>query len=233
MKRLALTLLLPGAAFAEQTVSKEKALDLAGNVQVIFERKCNECHGSHLDKPEGKFGHVLDLRRMADNLDYVVRGKAWQSELFRLVDEGEMPPDDHPKTPPLTGEEKDIVRRWIQAGAPHELPAVLPKRLFAESAPSKTEADAGLRQKKVTLDLRDQPASAVFAEIGRQSGLAIDYAAPKREPRLSITIKDGTAAETLEYLALCGDFALRWNGDTAILSRHEVPGPQKSSGKVK
>lgn len=231
MKRLALFLLLPGAAFAQQTVSKEKALDLAGNVHVIFEHKCNECHGSHLDKPEGKFGHVLDLRRMADNPDYVVRGKVSRSELYRLVEEREMPPDDHADTPPLTGEENDVVRRWIQAGAPHELPAVLPERLFAESAPATTPANSGLRQKKVSLDLREQPASAVFAEVGKQSGLTIDYSAPKNEPRLSVTIKEGTAAETLEYLALCGNLALRWNGDTAILRRHEASGPPKSDGK--
>ena len=107
MKRLALFFITAGVAQAQQPVSKEKALDLAGHVHVIFEHKCNECHGSHLKKPEGKFGHVLDLKRLADNLDYIERGKPHRSELYHLVNDGEMPPDDHPKTPPLTGEEKE------------------------------------------------------------------------------------------------------------------------------
>ncbi len=231
MKCLALILLLPGAALSQQTVSREEALDLAGNVHVIFERKCNECHGSHLAKPDGRFGYVLDLRRIAENLDYVVPGKAWESEIYRLVDEGEMPPDDHPKTPPLTAEEKDVVRRWIQAGSPHELPAELPKRLFTEPAPAKSAANAGLRLTRISLDLRDHPASAVFAEVGRLSGVTIDYSAPANEPRLSITIEAGTAAETLEYLALCGNFALRWNGDTAVLRPHKVVAPSKPPAK--
>jgi hypothetical protein len=45
-----------------------------------------------------------ELQRLADNLDYIERGKPHRSEIYRLVNDGEMPPDDHPKTPPLTGE---------------------------------------------------------------------------------------------------------------------------------
>jgi len=222
MTRITFTLLLAATAHAQQPLTREKALDLAGNVHVIFERKCNECHGRHLAKPDGRFGYVLDLKRMADNFDYIQRGKAHQSELFRLVNEGEMPPDDHPKTPPLTGEEKDIVRRWIQAGAPHELPATLPKRVFVEPPSSAAAAVANARQKRVSLDLRDQSAAMVFAEITRQARLDIHYTAPRNEPHLSITLQRGTAAEALDYLALCGNLVLTWSGDTAWLRPHDA-----------
>lgn len=223
MKHLALILTLTTAAQAQQPVSKDKALDLAGNVHVIFEHKCNECHGSQLKKPEGKFGHVLDLKRMADNAEYIVRGKPAQSEMYRLVNEGEMPPDDHPKTPPLTGEEKDVVRRWIQAGAPHELPAVLPQRSFATPAPA---AVAKLpKDTRVTLDVRDKPAGEVFADIAKQSGLKIDYTAPKHEPHLSITLKNGTTIEALDYLVLCGNLTLVWEGGTAKVGANPRPQP--------
>lgn len=201
-------------ANAQQPISKDKALDLAGNVHVIFEHKCNECHGSQLKKPEGKFGYVLDLKRMADNEEYVIRGKPQKSELFRLVNEGEMPPDDHPKTPPLTSEEKDVVRRWIQAGAPHELPAVLPKRTFAAAAPAKAKSPKDTR---VTLDVRDQPAGQVFADIAKQAHIEIAYTAPKNEPKLSITFKNGPLNEALDYLVLCGNLTLRWEGDKAVI----------------
>lgn len=218
MRHLAPLLLLGGVALAQEPVSKEKALDLAGNVHVIFEKRCNECHGSHLKKPEGKFGHVLDLKRMADNLDYVERGKPHQSELYRLVNDGEMPPDDHPKTPPLTGEEKDIVRRWIQAGAPHELPAVLPKRVFLDPLPVATNAAGSVKGKRVTLDQRDQPPGTLFGEITKQTGVVIRYTAPKNEPRLSIRINGGTVGEVLDYLCLNGNLVLRWSGETALIT---------------
>lgn len=209
---------LPCLLLAQQPVSKDKALDLAGNVHVIFEHKCNECHGSQLKKPEGKFGYVLDLKRMADNEDYVVRGKPQKSELFRLVNEGEMPPDDHPKTPPLTGDEKDVVRRWIQAGAPHELPAVLPKRTFATPAPAKPKVIKDIR---VTLDERNQPAGQLFADIAKQAKIEIAYTAPKHEPKLSITLKNGKLSEALDYLVLCGNLTLAWDGEKAVIGPHK------------
>ena len=229
MKPLLLILALVASANAQQPVSKEQALDLAGNVHVIFEHKCNECHGAHLKKPEGKFGHVLDLKRMADNAEYIVRGKPAQSEMYRLVNEGEMPPDDHPKTPPLTGDEKDIVRRWIQAGAPHELPAVLPKRSFATASPASANAAINVKTKRITLEVRDRPAGEVFADIDKQSGLQLHYTAPQHEPRLSITLKNGTIAEALDYLILCGNLTLTWDGATAKIGPN--PPPQAAGAK--
>ena len=214
MKTTLLLVLVAFPAIAQQPVSKDKALDLAGNVHVIFEHKCNECHGSQLKKPEGKFGYVLDLKRMADNEDYVIRGKPQKSELFRLVNEGEMPPDDHPKTPPLTGDEKDVVRRWIQAGAPHELPPVLPKRTFAAPAPAKAKSPKDIR---ITLDVRDQPAGQVFAALAMQAHIEIAYTAPTNEPKLSITFKNGPLNEALDYLVLCGNLTLRWEGEKAVI----------------
>jgi len=215
MKPFVLLLIVSAiAANAQQPVSKDKALDLAGNVHVIFEHKCNECHGSQLKKPEGKFGYVLDLKHMADNEDYVIRGKPQKSELFRLVNEGEMPPDDHPKTPPLTGDEKDVVRRWIQAGAPHELPAVLPKRTFVTPAAAKPKSAKDIR---ITLDVRDQPAGRVFADLAKQAHIEIAYTAPTNEPKLSVTFKNGPLNEALDYLVLCGNLTLRWEGEKAVI----------------
>lgn len=118
---LALVMLLcvPGAQSAEAT--KEEALRVAQQVHDIFEVKCLDCHGPELPRPKGKFGYVLDLQRMADNPEYVTRGKPDDSELYKMVLNDEMPGDDAP-VPPLTPEEKDIVKRWVEIGAPGELP---------------------------------------------------------------------------------------------------------------
>jgi uncharacterized membrane protein len=76
-----------------------------------------DCHGPELPRPKGKFGYVLDLKRMADNPEYVTRGDPEKSELYQMVFSDEMPGEDAP-VPPLTTEEKEVVRRWIELGAP-------------------------------------------------------------------------------------------------------------------
>jgi uncharacterized membrane protein len=119
------SLLWAGAIFAapaEKAASKEEKLQLAGAVFRIFETKCADCHGSHLPKPKGKFGYVLDLKRVADNSEYIVRGDPGESELYLMVKNDEMPGEDA-DVPPLTDEEKRLVERWVRIGAPHELPA--------------------------------------------------------------------------------------------------------------
>ena len=103
---------------------KEEKVKLAAEVYKIFEAKCADCHGAHLPKPKGKFGYVLDLKRMAENPKYVVRGNPKESELYQLVKNDEMPGEDSFLLP-LTDEEKKIVERWVQIGAPHEVPPVV------------------------------------------------------------------------------------------------------------
>jgi uncharacterized membrane protein len=115
---LLLAVIARGGA-AESEVEGVKA---AVKVREIFEAKCLDCHGPELPRPKGKFGYVLDLRRMADNPEYVERGKPDKSELFKLVFNDEMPGEDA-NVPPLTKDEKEIVRRWIELGAPDAPPS--------------------------------------------------------------------------------------------------------------
>ncbi len=79
--------------------------------------KCAACHGPDLAKPEGRFGYVLDLRRIAANPEMVIPGSPDESELWVLVKKGEMPPPDSADVP-LTEIQKEIIRTWIESGAP-------------------------------------------------------------------------------------------------------------------
>lgn len=90
---------------------------LASHVYAIFQARCTECHGANLQRPKGKFGYVLDLARLAANPKMIVPGMPAQSELYQTVFHDEMPP---PKSnrPPLTSEEKEIVKSWIEAAHP-------------------------------------------------------------------------------------------------------------------
>src|SRR5262249_4598145 len=68
--------------------------DLGGEVKMVFQAKCVQCHGPQLPKPKGKFGYVLDLKRVAANPDLVVPGKPEESQLWDLIDNGEMPAEN-------------------------------------------------------------------------------------------------------------------------------------------
>ena len=90
--------------------------NLAAKVQEVFAARCTPCHGPDLQKPRGRFGYVLDLRRMAANPELVIPCRPDQSELWELVSRNEMPPEDSPGGE-LTAPEKQLIHDWIAAGA--------------------------------------------------------------------------------------------------------------------
>jgi uncharacterized membrane protein/mono/diheme cytochrome c family protein len=111
----------------------------------LFESKCNDCHGAQLAKPKGKFGYTMDLKRVAANEEYVVAGDPEKSELFRLVNEDEMPGKDS-EHGVATAAEKLALRQWIQIGAPAALPPALAARqaeLMSSQTPEVEKPKAG------------------------------------------------------------------------------------------
>jgi uncharacterized membrane protein/mono/diheme cytochrome c family protein len=102
---------------------------IGNEVREVFATRCAACHGPKLAKPKGRFGYVLDLKRLAANPEMVIPYKPTESELWLLVERNEMPPTGSPGGS-LTPEQKEIIRTWIASGAPEaSLPA-------AESPPS-------------------------------------------------------------------------------------------------
>jgi mono/diheme cytochrome c family protein len=90
---------------------------LADEARAVFKAKCAGCHGPDLEKPQGRFGYVLDLAKIAANPEMVVPGRLAESELWALVSHNEMPPPDSPRGP-LTPAQKEAIKKWIAAGAP-------------------------------------------------------------------------------------------------------------------
>lgn len=122
-----LLLLLPGAQPGRAQETEAEGLRLAGKVREIFEAKCLDCHGPELPRPKGKFGYVLDLKRVAANPKFIARGHPEKSDLYIVVRDDDMPGEDA-RVPPLTKEEKETLRRWIELGAPEAEPAAAPER---------------------------------------------------------------------------------------------------------
>ena len=108
------------AGFLTRGPEKETLLaskDLSEEVRGIFAARCAACHGADLSKPEGRFGYVLDLKRLSENPELVIPFHPDESELWVLVAREEMPPASS-LIRPLTPEEKESLRTWIAQGAP-------------------------------------------------------------------------------------------------------------------
>jgi mono/diheme cytochrome c family protein/uncharacterized membrane protein len=140
---LAIASTLPSRGDEPKSAAPEPKQDLGAEVRAVFAAKCAACHGPDLAKPKGRFGYVLDLRKVASNPEMVVPSRPEESELWSLVSQGEMPPPDSPRGP-LTEAEKEIIRAWIAAGAPDALsPAPAAQSVTAGPAPSSSApADA-------------------------------------------------------------------------------------------
>ena len=65
-----------------------------------------------MEKPEGGFGWVTDVNRLAASRDLVNPGKPGDSYLYELLRDHEMPPPDS-EALPLSEEELRTVYRWI------------------------------------------------------------------------------------------------------------------------
>ena len=178
----------------QAVATKEERLKIAQDVHNIFEAKCLECHGPELPRPKGKFGHVLDLKRVADNPEYIVRGDPEKSDLYVMVRDGDMPGEDA-SVPPLTPEEKEKVRRWIEIGAPHELPSAEKEQSVA-SVTEVTGSEMPLWKRTIRWIGRFHPVSTHFP-------VALMYVAVLAEGFAWLTKRESWL-QTVRFLVVLG-----------------------------
>jgi uncharacterized membrane protein/mono/diheme cytochrome c family protein len=115
---LAVTLVLtfPIIEPVHAATAAPRVSDISDQVSAVFERKCAECHSPQARKIK-KFSYINDLARLSANADYITPRDPDHSKLWLSIRDGEMPPDDS-DVPPLSNEQKQIVRQWIEVGAP-------------------------------------------------------------------------------------------------------------------
>jgi len=184
---LGLGLVLTLALCCSALSAADEGADFNRQVRPILSRHCFKCHGP--DEATRQSGLRLDqhasARAPADSGQAaIVPGDAAQSELLRRIfsrDEAEIMPPPESKNP-LTDDQRDILRRWIAAGAdyrPHwafvppqspPLPAVrrddwprnaidrfVLARLEAEGLSPSPQADRTTLIRRVSLDLIGLP----------------------------------------------------------------------------
>ena len=112
---IALLLSLTSAAHAIEP-------DAAAAREILVVR-CVQCHGSPSDLAEGGFGNIQDLQSLID-LGYVTPEKPLESDLFLIISDGDMPPEDSINGP-MTTTEVQVLHDWIESGAPTTDPDIL------------------------------------------------------------------------------------------------------------
>ncbi|MDF2375748.1 MAG: DUF1553 domain-containing protein [Verrucomicrobiales bacterium] len=116
LRSLLFFLCLPVTGFSD-----DAAIDFGRDIRPILSDKCFFCHGP--DEEERKAKLRLDLKAdafaMKDGVAAFVAGdleksEAWHRILSKDADEVMPPPEVHK---PLSDQEKDLIRRWIESGA--------------------------------------------------------------------------------------------------------------------
>jgi mono/diheme cytochrome c family protein len=141
------------------------AAALARQVRPILSDKCYTCHGP--DEKTREAGLRLDAFEDAVNAKAIVPGDPGQSEVMRRIllaadDEQRMPPSDSHKT--LSEQEIEIVRRWIELGAPYEQhwshrPLVRPPVPPLDLPGIRSPIDAFILQAQVQRGLQPSPSA--------------------------------------------------------------------------
>lgn len=162
----ATVLIWPGLCWAQRPV------DFNRDVRPILSDRCIQCHGPdeherqaelRLDQADGPEGAYRDLY----GRPAIKPGSLQESELWhRIQSDGDdqMPPPDADK-PPLSPEERDIIRRWIQEGAAYDVywafvPPRTPSLPEGDNASwSEQPIDRLVYQRLAEEDLRPQPAA--------------------------------------------------------------------------
>jgi mono/diheme cytochrome c family protein len=112
-----------GPVTVDTTPIPQAAVSFANDVMPIFEATCIGCHGAPGDDGEPRKEAYLDLTTyegLMTGSEYgtvVEPGNADDSVLMDMIVTGDMPSQDDGPVDPLTEEQIDVIRQWINEGA--------------------------------------------------------------------------------------------------------------------
>ena len=166
--RKPIAFILTAVAFGLQGMAAEA--DFAKSVQSVLEARCVDCHGSKKQKGD------LRLDSLKDALSVVKPGESGESELFKRI----TLPSDHedvmpPKGDPLTKEQIDGIKTWIDGGAKW------PEGLVLLSAKERAELKAAasrLPRPEIKAVAVSDAEKAAIAKLSSGEGIGDESAAP-------------------------------------------------------
>ncbi len=108
-------LVVPAAAQAAGKATKKITYD--DQIVAIFREKCFACHGQDRKSGGLRLNNYTSLRAGGGSGEVIKPGDPDGSLLYKLVTH-QQEPNMPPKSPPLPKETLDLIRMWIEAGAP-------------------------------------------------------------------------------------------------------------------
>lgn len=85
------------------------------DVQPVLAERCSKCHGASVQKAALDLSSLAGLQAGGESGEALTGETADDALLWAMIDGEAMPPEGEP---PLTDSERDVIRRWLDAGAP-------------------------------------------------------------------------------------------------------------------
>jgi WD40 repeat protein len=134
---LAACLLLTCPLLAEEAAKLSSSVSYYEEVLPIFQAKCHGCHQPAKAKSDYSMTDVASLLAGGESDTAVLPGNSKESYLVGLIttQDGDERPEMPPKDVPLTEDEVELVRKWIDQGALDDTPENAKKRFTQENPP--------------------------------------------------------------------------------------------------
>ncbi|MCA9050855.1 MAG: DUF1549 domain-containing protein, partial [Planctomycetaceae bacterium] len=190
-------------------VSAGDSLLFERDIRPLLSERCGRCHSDRVQKGELNVLTMSGLRKGGESGESAVGKNAEESLLWSLVADGDMPPADQP---PLSPEERDLLRRWLDSGAPSHSPDdasgpdinqhdVLPIVLLRCAACHGAQQQrGGLDMRTVASMLRGGNSGPAFVpgdpDSSRMIQRIMEEACPPRELLLKFFVRRPPTAET-------------------------------------
>lgn len=216
-------------AAPQSTAEPERTVSWNEDVRPILAEHCLQCHGPdpatreadlRLDTPEG-------LRADLGGYAAVVPGEPEESELLYRVTTDDarelMPPADHAE--PLTADEVNVLRRWIEEGAEWQAHAAyapfrevaIPQTSFAVANP----IDAFVRARLEAAGRKPAPPATPGEQLRR---VHLDLTglppSPEQLAAFAADSSDEAYAAVVDSLLASPQFAVRWARQWLDLARY-------------
>ncbi len=104
-------------AFPANSALAQSSISYSLHIKPILQAKCIGCHGEETQKAELNLASSEGISRGSEGGAVLEPGKPDESRLLEVLTDGEMPPEDAP----LTDEQIDLIRQWIEQGAGLEM----------------------------------------------------------------------------------------------------------------
>jgi uncharacterized membrane protein len=121
---LLLTVAWPGQPVCAEPAEAKAPPDFDEQVAPILQQHCVRCHGPTTRKAGLDLSSAAGILNGSESGAVLDADQPAKSVLLEMIDSQSMPPEDEP---PLPDAQRDVLRRWLAAGAPLNVEATTRK----------------------------------------------------------------------------------------------------------